>query len=380
MKVILSTALLAATLVLIGAGILLSSGPSGTVGIASGSPLPGLAPRPDTPERSLTILLGDLRRRNWDRALTLISQTGSGLDPQSLAQSWSGSAGSLRTFSNLEAFDLWPLHATSNEAQIRAHLHWSTPVGPVEDMRDFRLTREGSVWKADWPSPPQANQAAQIVPVTYLRWDLVTGNSQDTWGSRNVDAPNVRIISMNAVDSADGVVVLGEVENDDTIPAFVNVKATLLNAAGSALDTENSFDKIAHVLLPKQVSPYRIDFPGLHLEGVKNVHMDVKAAIVPASADPVIGVMNQKIEKDSQGNPVLHGELLNQSGRTVNIPHVIASFSDSNGRVVWVADGYVDRAILPQGSEPFAVQVPRAVAEKIRSFHVVVNQFSLENS
>ena len=87
--------------------------------------------------------------------------------------------------------------------------------------------------------------------------------------------------------------------------------------------------------------------------------MDVKASLVPASADPVIGVMNQKIDTDIQGKSVLSGDLLNQSGQTVNIPHVIASFYDNDGKVVWVSDGYVDRALLPQSSEPFAVEIPQ---------------------
>ena len=39
---------------------------------------------------------------------------------------------------------------------------------------------------------------------------------------RMLTAPHVRIISMNAVDSAEGAVVMGEVVNEDTIPAFVN--------------------------------------------------------------------------------------------------------------------------------------------------------------
>jgi hypothetical protein len=108
--------------------------------------------------------------------------------------------------------------------------------------------------------------------------------------------------------------------------------------------------------------------------------MDVKASLVPASADPVIGVMNQKLDTDVQGKSVLHGDLFNESGQTVNVPHVIASFSDNNGKVVWVSDGYVDRALLPQSSEPFAVEIPRAVAARIQSFHVVVNQFSLGRS
>jgi hypothetical protein len=160
----------------------------------------------------------------------------------------------------------------------------------------------------------------------------------------------------------------------------VNVNATLLDGSGSVIDDENSFDKIAHVLLPKQVSPYRIDFPKVDLKNVKNVRMEVKAALVPASADPLIGVMNQKVDSDVPGKSVLRGDLLNESGQTVNIPHVIASFYDDNAKVVWVSDGYVERALLPQSSEPFAVDIPKSVAAKVHSFHVIVNQYSLGRS
>jgi len=291
-----------------------------------------------------------------------------------------GSNGSLRSFSSLEGFDARPLHATNDEAQMRVRLHFSTPVGPLEDVRDFHLIREGDVWKALWPKVQVPSVPAEVIPVTFLRWDLVTGGADEEWGARNIDAPHVRIISMNAVDTATGAVVMGEVTNEDTVPAFVTVNATLVDAAGNAIDEESSFDKIAHVLLPKQVTPYRIDFPNLHLRNVKNVRMDEKATLVPASADPVIGVMNQRIETDVQGKSVLHGDLLNQGGQTVNIPHVIASFYDNNGKVVWVSDGYVDRALLPQSSQSFAVEIPKNLSTAVHSFHVVVNQYSLGKS
>jgi len=333
-----------------------------------------------TPEQALNNLLFDIQKRNWDHAFSSIERTSDSLNEPAFVQEWTGSAGSLRSLSNLEHFDIRPLHATNTDAQMRVRLHWATPVGPVEDVRDFRLTHRGDTWKVIWDEAPRPNLPAQVVPVNYLRWDVVTGNGGEEWGAHNLDAPNVRIISMNAVDSAEGVVVMGEVVNEDTIPAFVNVNATLLDGSGSVIDDENSFDKILHVLLPKQVTPYRVDFPKVSLSKVKNVRMDVKATLVPASSDPVIGVMNQKIETDAQGHPTLRGELLNQSGQTVNIPHVIASFYDSNGKVVWVSDGYVQRALLPQSSEPFAVEIPQSLAGKVQNFHVVVNQYSVERS
>jgi hypothetical protein len=378
MKFFLPIFLAVATVALIIAGLYQTSAASAdTVGITGGASL--LAPKPDSPDHALTLFLGDMQRRNWRKAFGDVAQA-NGVDEQAMMQDWSGSNGSLRTFSSLEGFHLWPLHETSDNAQIRARLHWSTPVGPLEEVRDFSMARDGKIWKVVFSKIEIPSTPAQVVPVNYLRWDLVTGGANDSWGAHNVDAPRVRIISMNAVNSAEGTVIVGEVTNEDTVPAFVNVNASLIEAHGKTLDEESSFDRIAHVLLPKEVSPYRIDFPGIPLEEVKNVYIDARPALVPASADPVIGVINQKIEKDPQGNSVLQGELLNQSGETVNIPHVIASFYDSNGRVIWVSDGYVDRALVPLGSEPFAVEIPRTLASKVQSFHVVVNHYNLKNS
>jgi hypothetical protein len=378
MKVILPIILVVATaglMVLAVFGVGQASG-----GVATGSVMPGLgsAAKSDTPEGAARNFLTEVQRRNWGRAYAALSKT-SAVDQQSFTQEWTGSNGGLRTFSSLEKFDVRPMHATEADADMRVRLHWTTPVGPLEEVRDLHLNHEGD-WKIVWHKMQMPSVPSQVVPVTYLRWDLVSGGSDDDWGSHNVDAPRVRIISMNAVDSAEGSVVMGEVVNEDTIPAFVNVNATLVDAAGNPIDDESSFDKIAHVLLPKQVSPYRVDFPRINLKNVKNVHMDVKVTLVPASADPVIGVMNQKLDPDAQGKTVLRGELLNQSGQTVNIPHVIASFYDNTGKVVWVADGYVDRALLPQSTESFAVEIPKGLAGKVQNFHVLVNQYSLEKS
>src|SRR5438067_2213242 len=207
--------------------------------------------------------------------------------------------------------------------------------------------------------------------------------SRDFEGAfKDVAAPNVRIISMNAVEhdtgnGMKGVVIIGEIVNQDTVPAFVTVNATLIGKRGETLGDETSFDKVSHTLLPKEVSPFRIDFPGVKLADVKNVRMQPNSLLVPASADPVIGVLHQRIESDSRGHKMLKGELINESGQTVNIPHVIATYYDDSGKVVWVADGYVDRALQPQTPEPFAVDVRDDLGSN-QKFRVTVNQYSID--
>jgi hypothetical protein len=91
-----------------------------------------------------------------------------------------------------------------------------------------------------------------------------------------------------------------------------------------------------------------------------------------------MGVLHQRIEKDSRGRTVLKGELVNQTGETVNIPHVLATFYDNAGRVIWVSDGYVDRALLPQTPVPFSVAVRDDLAQNVQTYRVTVNQYSLD--
>jgi hypothetical protein len=139
---------------------------------------------------------------------------------------------------------------------------------------------------------------------------------------------------------------------------------------------EGSFDKVSHILLPSQVTPYRIDFSKLRLNQLQQVRMDANVAAVPASADPVIGVMNQRLATDAVGHRVLGGELVNQSGQTVNIAHVLATCYDDKGKVIWVSDEYVDRALLPMIPQPFMVDLPTEVAARVQRFRVIANQYT----
>src|SRR5947209_11439429 len=98
--------------------------------------------------------------------------------------------------------------------------------------------------------------------------------------------------------------------------------------------------------------------------------------LVCASAAPGIAVLHQRGEEDNKGRTVLRGELLNESGQVVNIPHVLATFYDNSGRVIWVSDGYLDHALLPQTPQPFAVDLRDDVAGGVHSYRITVNQYS----
>ena len=327
-----------------------------------------------TPEQAVRLLLSQVQSHNFDAAYARLANRDD-VDKNTFIREFTGSYGSLLTIAALESFDVFGLHTGENEATVRARLHYSTGVGPVDDTRDLKVERTGETWKVFWPVDTRAKMPPQVIPVNYLRWDVISRGASDDWGMQNVDSPQVRIVSMNAIQRPDSVVLVGEVVNEDSVPAYVNVGATLLGPNDEELAQESSFDKIAHTLLPRQVSPYRIDFPNMRLEQIKNVRMDAKALLISASADPVIEVNQQKLETDPLGKRILSGELTNQGGQVVSIPHVIAAYYDSNGKVIWVSDGYVAQALLPQIPVPFAVDLPADIAKNVEKFRVVVNHY-----
>src|SRR2546421_10424023 len=327
-----------------------------------------------SPDRAVQSMFSAVKSRNWKRAFAMVSPS-SNIDQNAFIRDLNGRDGSLRTYSSLQDVQIKVLKESDSEATVRANLEWSTAVGAFYDTRDLRVIKEDAGWRVYWPIAKQAAPPPQVIPVNYLRWYVLRRGNEEDWGAQNVEAPKVRIVSMNAIERDGNTLILGEVVNEDTVPAFVSVNATLLGKDGAELGEESSFDKTSHTLLPKEISPFRIDFPKVKLAAVKSVRMQPNALLVPASADPVIGVMHQRIEEDARGHHVLKGELLNESGMTVNIPHVLATYYDKSGRVIWVSDGYVDQALLPQSPEAFSVPLDDALAGNVQTYRVTVNDY-----
>ncbi len=330
-----------------------------------------------SPDGAVRALFDHVKARDYKGAFAYVANSGD-TEEQAFAADLAGRDGSLRTYSSLEQADTKVLHASDNEALVRATLQYATAVGAFYDTRDLKVVREGDRWKVEWPVVQEANVPPQVIQENYLRWDVITRGSNDDWGAQNVEAPRVRIISMNAIAQGANTIIVGEIENEDTVPGFVSVGATLIGKNGDVLGEETSFDKISHTLLPKEISPFRIDFPKTPLATVKSVRMTPNSMLVPASADPVIGVVHQRVETDSRGRHVLKGELINESGVTVNIPHVLATYYDGAGKVIWVSDGYVDNALLPQAPVPFAVDLRDDPASNVHNYRVTVNEYMLQ--
>jgi hypothetical protein len=102
--------------------------------------------------------------------------------------------------------------------------------------------------------------------------------------------------------------------------------------------------------------------------------MTPTSALIAASADPVIEIGDEQLHAAPDAS--LTGTLINQSGQVVNVAHVLGTFYDKSGNVIWVADQYVDQALLPQTPVPFHIHVPEDIAKDITNQRTVVATYT----
>lgn len=326
-----------------------------------------------SPQAAVENLADEIARRDWDTAYSNLANKNEFTEADFI-RDLAGSYPSLRSHASLDSFDVRPEHATADDAQVRLNLRWSTVVGTFLDTRNLQVRKNGDRWSAVWPIVKETRVPPQVIAVNYLRWDVIYRGAEDDWGAQDAESPHVRIVDMHPVDRGGGVVIMGELLNEDVVPAFVTVKATLLAKDGSAIATEDSFDKISHILLPRQVTPFLIEFHNVALSQVDSVHMQPASTLIAASADPVIEIEDQHLNPGPQ--PSLTGKLLNQSGQVVNVAHVLGTFYDNTGQLIWVSDGYVERALLPETPISFAVAVPPDIVSRVKSERAVTTTYS----
>lgn len=326
-----------------------------------------------TAEAAVGNLGDEIRAQAWEKAYASLANKAQFTEPE-FVHDLTGYYPSLLTYSTLGSFDVRPLHASANDADVQLTLHWATVVGSSLSVWALHVIRNGDQWEVEWPIVKASTLAPQVIPVNYLRWDVVYRGPGDDWGAQDVEAPHVRIVDMHPVERADGVIVLGELLNEDVVPAYVSVAATLISKNQTPIATEDCFDKISHILLPKQVTPFLIKFPGVTLSQVGSIRMMPQSTLVSASADPVIEIGDEQWH--SAPGALLTGQLINQSGQVVNVAHVLGTFYDKSGQVVWVADQYVDSALLPQNPVPFEIRIPQDLAKNVSTQRTVLATYS----
>jgi hypothetical protein len=144
-----------------------------------------------------------------------------------------------------------------------------------------------------------------------------------------------------------------------------------------------------HKLFPKEVTPFRVDFEGvagavlsdtltagefrpglrtpLTLENpVASFDLYAKATVTQYDLFRDVSVEDLRVETDGAGQAHLRGRLFNTGTQEATVPHLLVTYYDSAGSVVWVDDAYLEDAVRPQHALAFDVPItPASTVERL---------------
>jgi hypothetical protein len=103
-----------------------------------------------TPEAAVENLGDNIRASAWEKAYDGLANKAQFTEPEFQAD-LTGYYQGLRSYATVDHFEVFPLHASDSDAEVRLNLYWSTVVGQSESTRDLHVVKVGDHWAAEWP-------------------------------------------------------------------------------------------------------------------------------------------------------------------------------------------------------------------------------------
>ncbi|MEZ4675113.1 MAG: hypothetical protein R2932_12810 [Caldilineaceae bacterium] len=286
----------------------------------------------------------------------------------------------------------------STHRKVVVTASYITALSTYTDTTNLTLNWVDGAWVidpqlADLTVPPD-----QFLRAAEVNW-LSQGRRRVASGTTNfadvLDRPDLAILSARlVVRTPETYSVVGEVLNSDVDPADITVTSSIYDDLGNKLTWYNAGDVIIHKLLPLEITPFRIDFEGvagaalaetrfaLPAEEIgttfsfaPNVGWDyhlppstslgkfdlvAKAVVTQRDLYRALGIQEIQVYKDDAGELMIHGELINNDLRGATVPHLLITYYDEAGHVMWVDHHYLPTAIRPQRVQPFTFPVSSA--------------------
>lgn len=164
----------------------------------------------------------------------------------------------------------------------------------------------------------------------------------------------ISVVSVNALPTSIGPVVVGEVRNASNGPVEgVQVGVSLTDKAGKSIGDQVGFT-LLHILPPGAKAPFSIPYTGGRRD-VSKVSATVMAEPKVASSFEVVQVTNKA--GTTLGNDYeVTGTVTNSSSTPVNFANTVVTFYDKGGAVVGAAHDVSDATpIAPGGTTSFTV-------------------------
>lgn len=278
--------------------------------------------------------------------------------------------GILASFAKLDHLK-FDIISNEHEAVVQVIANWVTSLNEYQSHHKFDMIKSKRKWyivKEEFEKNIPPNQFFSLPKLDFKNQGRRKTKIEKTPKEDILDRPEAQIIQANLIKSKDGYHVVGSVQNIDNVPSFVSMEAIMYDKNGNQIDRAKAGEKIIHDLLPKETTPFRIDFKnGPYYYKPHEVVLFAKTLVSDKELYKFQGIANLKSQEDK-----LTGHIINYGTNEINIPQILYAQYDENQTLFWVGKEYLEKGIRPQRKKSFSLSLAdKQIAEKINKIDKV---------
>jgi hypothetical protein len=253
------------------------------------------------------------------------------------------------------------------------HTDWITPMEEYRTDIIHIVRKVNDKWYLDAPKFDLSIPPDRFIEESFLSMHSQGKRQAGTDPTQHddiMDRPELQILNAKLVYNDTSYSVVGEIMNIDNLPAHITIQADLFDAYNRRLVSYNAKYHTVHRIMPKEVTPFRIDFeatawvnnadldPG-HFEPEvasafqfnippKTFKLMARAVVDKSDIYRSAGFQHVKLEDN-----LLLGEAINFGTEEVSVPKVLVSFYEEDGSVKWVDSFFIREGIRQQRKRNF---------------------------
>jgi len=281
--------------------------------------------------------------------------------------------GLLSSYAKLDAITTENISKTDDLASLKVNTIWITPLETVHKTYYKSLIKINGKW---YLQPEDVNvdlppdQLCSENSINYFNQGRRRITTEQTYHEDVLKQPVLEILTAKLVKFKNSYAIIGEIQNIDNVPADVVLKGTLYNNPDKVLATYNAKYIINHKLMPKEVTPFRIDFEGIAWSKLKD---SIPKTFNPDEFTPVVfeeqpTTFNLQAAGNVSGSDLfknttvsithldqnyMYGNIFNTGTQEVTIPQLLASYYDINKSLIWVDHLFLKDGIRQQRRQSF---------------------------
>ena len=290
--------------------------------------------------------------------------------------------GLVASYGKLNSVYVHIINSESNSVLIEADAQWVTALQSYPTTYYLTMVNRSGSWYIIPPPGSISTPPDQFLRRPTVAWHS-EGRTRVTTGTTAfgdiLDRPTLQILSARLVRVHENYSIVGEIINTDVNPADVTVTALLFDKNVNTLSTYNAQTGMVHKLLPKEVTPFRVDFEGVAGTGlidpatlagafkpglktplnlkapIASFQVYAKAVVTDHDLDRNVATRDVHVQYEADGKQHLIGSLFNTGTVEATIPHLLITYYDTHYQVAWVDSYYIEQAVEPESSETFDV-------------------------